>query len=357
MNAIGASGAAAGRSGQSPPVPAGSSAPTQPPPPREDGGVDQDDATTPSRGTGPGDWTAGDYPPPDVLTEYFDITGVPGQRDLVRQYKVHVPPSYRREEPMPLVFCFHGLGQDPNLFCLAGAELDRKSDEVGFILVMPLGYENSWNAGTCCGAARDEKLDDIALVRAIFAEVSRHVNVDRDRVYATGLSNGGYMSYRLACEAADLFTAVLSGAGAIGINEFPDKTSANPDLLNWSSDLAECAPSRPVSVLHIHGTADELIPYVLQAKSLTLMASKYGCASDPVPAPAPKSSGDTTCVSYPGCPAGIEVTGCSVEGGGHCWFGSADCGTGAGFIGMAFVGENSDTMINNEALVNLLRAH
>jgi polyhydroxybutyrate depolymerase len=324
--------------------------------PAGDAGAKQENPPPTKPDAGHGDWTAGDYPS-EFLTEYFEITGVPGQRDLVRYYKVHVPARYDRERPTPLVFCIHGLGQDPNLFCLSGAGLDKKSDEDGFILVMPLGYENSWNAGTCCGTARDEKLDDVALFRAILAEVSKHVNVDRDRVYATGLSNGGYMSYRLACEAADLFTAVGVGAGAIGINEFTDKTTANPDLLSWDSDFTECMPSRPVSILHIHGTADELIPYSLQAKSIALIASKFGCDSTSAPAITPATTGDQTCISYAGCPKGVEVTGCSVEGGGHCWFGSADCGTGASFIGMAFVGENSETADDNAAILDLFDRH
>src|SRR5258707_13746188 len=89
------------------------------------------------------------------------------------------------------------------MFCVTGAEIDKLSDAKGFILVMPNGYQNSWNAGTCCGGASTSKLDDVALFRAIFKEVSTHVNVDLGRVYATGLSNGGYISYLLPCAAAD----------------------------------------------------------------------------------------------------------------------------------------------------------
>jgi poly(3-hydroxybutyrate) depolymerase len=69
-----------------------------------------------------------------------------------------------------------------------------------------------------------------------------------------------------------------------------------------------------------------------------------------VPATSPKSAGDTTCVSYSGCPKGIEVIGCSIANGGHCWFGSPDCGTGGGAIGAVIVGANSNTMINTDAV-------
>jgi polyhydroxybutyrate depolymerase len=220
--------------------------------------------------------------------------------------------------------------------------MNKKSDEANFVLVMPNGYQNSWNAGTCCGGASAEELDDVALFRAIFKEVGEHVNVDLDRVYATGLSNGGYMSYRLACEAADIFTAVSPGAGAVGTNDIGGGT-------NSASNFTSCQPSRPVSVLDIHGTSDPLIPYALQAKSLDVMAMKNGCGKTTAPATQPSSAGDTTCVTYAGCPAGIELTGCSIKDGGHCWFGSPDCGTGGGDIGLAIVGANSDTMNNNNA--------
>jgi polyhydroxybutyrate depolymerase len=294
-------------------------------------------------GTGPGDWVAGDYPPGIDTQAYLEISGVKGQGTYVRQYKVHVPPTYDPKVPTPLVFCIHGLGQDPVMFCVTGTELNKTSDDKGFILVMPNGYQNSWNGGTCCGGASSEQLDDVALFRAIFEELKKHVNVDLRRVYATGLSNGAYMSYRLGCDAADIFAAVAPGAGAIGKNDIGGGTST-------TSDFTTCEPSRPVSVLDLHGMSDGLIPYALQAPSLMHMAAKNGCGSTTMPAVAPTSTGDTACVSYVGCPSGVEVTGCSITGGGHCWFGSPDCGTGGGAIGAAIVGANSTTLKNNDAI-------
>jgi polyhydroxybutyrate depolymerase len=288
------------------------------------------------------DWGPGDFPPDINAQTYLQIAGVPGQGDRVREYKVHVPPSYDPNVPAPVVFCIHGLLQNAVLFCVAGAALHTKADEEGFVLVMPNGYQNSWNGGTCCGAASTERIDDVALFRAIFAEVTKHVNVDRRRVYATGLSNGGYMSYRLGCDASDLFTAVAPGAAAIGINSIGGGT--NPD-----SDFTDCAPANPVAVLHLHGTADGLVAHNLQAPSLAKMATNNQCSQSTAPATSPASAGDTTCVTYAGCAAKGEVTGCSVAGGGHCWFGSPDCGTGAGPAGAGIVGANSDTLVNNDA--------
>ena len=291
--------------------------------------------------TGPGDWVAGDYPPDIMSDSYLELSGVAGQGENVRQYKVHVPEGYDPKVPAPVVFCIHGLGQDALLFCVTGAAMNTKSDQAGFVLVMPNGYQNSWNAGTCCGGASTEMLDDVALFRAIFAEVGKHVNVDLDRVYATGLSNGGYMSYRLACDAADIFTAVAPGAAAIGTNDIGGGT-------NTASDFTMCKPSQPISILDIHGTQDPLIPYSLQAPTISRMAMNDGCGTTTAPASQPVSGGDTKCVSSEGCPSGIELTACTIENGGHCWFGSPDCGTGGGDIGLAIVGNNSDTMKNTD---------
>lgn len=338
----------AGSGGAQGPAPAGTGAGAgamaEPPPPRADAGaaLDGGDASAPM-GTGPGDWIAGDYPPDLGAETYLEISGVPGQGDRVRQYKVHLPPSYDPAVPAPAVFCIHGLGQTAVLFCITGTAMHEKSDEAGFVLIMPNGYQNSWNAGTCCGGASSEQLDDVALFRAIFDEVGKHVNIDRSRVYATGLSNGGYMSYRLACEAADLFTAVAPNAAAIGKNDIGGGT-------NGASDFTVCEPSRPIPLLAVHGTDDPLIPYSLVAPSIAHLANEYGCAAESEPAAYPQSAGDTTCVRRTGCPAGIELVTCTIEGGGHCWFGSPDCGTGGGAIGMAIVGANSDTMISTDAV-------
>jgi polyhydroxybutyrate depolymerase len=258
-----------------------------------------------------------------------------------------VPPTYDATVPTPVVFCIHGLGQNAVMFCVTGTAMREKSDAEGFIVVMPNGYQASWNGGTCCGAASTERLDDVALFRAIFEEVKTHLNVDTRRVYATGFSNGGYMSYRLACEASDIFAAVAPAAGAIGINTIGGGT-------NPASDFTACNPSEDVPVLDIHGTLDGLVPYSLQAPSLALISERDGCGANTVAAASPMSGGDTTCISYSGCPAGVEVIGCSITGGGHCWFGSPDCGTGAGAIGGVFVGANSNTMVNTNAAWDFL---
>jgi polyhydroxybutyrate depolymerase len=293
-----------------------------------------------------GDWSAGDYPSNFSAGNYLTISGVTGQMGNTRQYAVHVPTGYSSSTPIPALFCLHGLAQNPVMFCLdAGVAWPTKADQEGFVVIMPNGYMNSWNAGTCCGAAVSAGLDDVSLIRAIFAEVGKHVNIDLRRVYATGLSNGGYLSYRLACEASDLFVAVAPSAGAVG-------TAAIGGGTGTTSDLTTCVPTHKVSVLDIHGTSDPLIPYSTQKPSLAIVQASDGCAMATMPATAVPSGGDTSCVSFAGCPAcpNVNVTGCTIMGGGHCWFGSSDCGTGGGVIGLAFVGSNSNFMKNTDAI-------
>ncbi len=263
-----------------------------------------------------------------------------------RQYAVHVPSGYHADTPVPAVFCLHGLGETASSFCLdTGVAWPAKGDAEGFVVIMPNGYQNSWNGGTCCGAAATDKLDDVGLIRAIFAEVAKHVNIDLRRVYATGLSNGGYLSYRLGCEASDLFVAVAPSAGAVG-------TAAIGGGTQGDSDITTCAPTNKISVLDIHGTSDPLIPYSVQKPSLAFFQSGDRCSTSTTSATIPPSGGDTTCVSFTGCPScpNVDVTACSIDGGGHCWYGSSDCGTGAGALGAGIVGNNSNFMMNTDAV-------
>jgi len=322
----------------------------------DDGGVaicvTPDAGSTASASGYLGDWTPGDYPSDfSDAGDYLTISGVAGQMGNARQYAVHVPTGYDKNTPIPALFCLHGLGQTASLFCLdTGVAWPDKGDQENFVVIMPNGYMNSWNGGTCCGGAAQAGLDDVSLMRAIFAEVGTHVNIDLGRVYATGLSNGAFLSYRLACEASDLFVAVAPSAGAIGTAAISSGIAEFTTGL--TTDLTSCTPTDKISVLDIHGTADPLIPYATQAPSLAVIQASNGCSTTTAPATVVPSGGDTTCVSFTGCPTcpNVNVTGCSIADGGHCWFGSSDCGTGAGSLGTAIVGNNSNFMQNTNAI-------
>jgi polyhydroxybutyrate depolymerase len=302
------------------------------------------DAAQPVTSTGPGDWGPGDYPPDPHSGDYLELTDLPGQPGKVRGYKVHVPPSYDPSVPMPAVFAFHASNMTAIMFAVDGIGLLPKADTEGFIAVMPNGIQEdgfggSWNGGTCCGAAADQQLDDVGFVRAVFAQLGEHLNIDLTRVYALGLSNGAHMAYRLGCEASDIFAAIAPLAGGVCTPELA------PEPHDVMTSFTSCAPAYPVAVLGMHGTKDTFVPYESLKPTLDFWATTEGCTTTTRTADAPLSGGDTSCVTYTGCPSGIEVTGCSVMDGGHCWFGSDNCGTGAPLgIGNLVVGNNSNML-------------
>lgn len=159
---------------------------------------------------------------------------------LNRSYLLHIPDSYKDSEPIPLVFALHGgVGSAKNIE--EQSSLAEFSDEKGFILCSPNGYKRAWNAGWCCGKSAAEDVDDVGFIAKILSEIQEEYNIDPNRIYATGMSNGAMMSYRLACEMPDVFAAIAPVAGGM---------------------VAEvCDPSEPINIIHFHSYADENIPY------------------------------------------------------------------------------------------------
>ena len=158
-----------------------------------------------------------------------------------RRYIVHIPPQPTAHRPLPVILSFHGGGGTAQAQ-QEYVRTDTLADREGFIVVYPEGTGvlprrlHTWNAGTCCGYAHDHKVDDVAFVRALLDDLAKRVQIDQRRVYATGLSNGGMMSYRLAAELGDRIAAIASVAGGM---------------------VAESIRSpRPVPVLHIHSLDD-----------------------------------------------------------------------------------------------------
>lgn len=252
-----------------------------------------------------------------------------------RSFRVHVPEGYSGSARVPLVFVAHGLTQGANQ-SISGTDMVPVSDDAGFIAVFPNGVSNSWNAGTCCSGNEE---DDVGFFRAMVAHVGTDLGlcVDRTRVYATGFSNGAMMSYRLACEASDLFAAVASVSGSL-------VTSA-----------ASCATSqtRNVPLLQIHGSSDGIVSYGDAVMGVDEYAALSGCGSTSRPATQPLTQSDTTCVTRDGCAGGMEITTCTVDDGGHCWFGNDTCGTGVPG-GQLFVGNNAEGIVAATAVWGFL---
>lgn len=224
---------------------------------------------------------------------------------LARVVNVHIPASYDPSRGTPLVLNFHGFSSDAPQEAILSL-MNDKADNEGFVVAYPYGTGTplSWNAGACCGTAASTGVDDIQFVKDILATASDKLCVDPARVYATGMSNGGFMSHRIGCELSDTFAAVAPVAGVLGI--------------------PTCTPSRPMPVLHFHGTSDTLVPYngsptmgfASVEDTFHGWADRDGCTGDPQQTYA---QGDATCQSYTQCAGGAEVTLCTIAGGGHTW--------------------------------------
>lgn len=180
----------------------------------------------------------GDRPPTSDLRPGEYSYQIPGGR----KYLLYVPLSYSASRPTPLVLFLHGGGGHMEQGA-ASYGWREKANEAGFIVAFPNGSSRmprqhlaTWNAGNCCGYARDHDVDDVRFVRQLIADIEGRVNIDTSKRFATGMSNGGMMVYRLACEMADTFAAVAAVAGT-------DNTTA-------------CNPSRPISIMHIHARDD-----------------------------------------------------------------------------------------------------
>lgn len=272
---------------------------------------------------------------PSTTGSYFEFQH--GGR--TRQFKVHVPKSYRNGTPSPVVFAFHGMTGNAESFGINGTGLAAKADAAGFVLVLPNGYQHSWNAGSCCGQAQKQGVDDVGFVREVHARLASQLGlcIDPSRVYATGYSNGGIFTYRLACEASDLFASVASVSGTMAI------------------PYDQCGPSmrRPMPFLEIHGVLDKITPLLGSngkgtLPSLATLAGDDGCSSTTTGSSVPPSQLDTSCETHLGCGSGTEVTLCRAANGGHCWFGSSTCGTGSPYT--FFLGGNATGIVATDAI-------
>ncbi|MBW2263554.1 MAG: hypothetical protein JRG91_16455, partial [Deltaproteobacteria bacterium] len=135
---------------------------------------------------------------------------------LERNYQLHVPTGYDHTAPTPLVFDLHPFFTNAAIMD-AMTGFRAKADEEGFIVAQPNGIAGSWNGGPlCCGEAAADDLDDVGLIRAIRDQIAEELCVDMKRVYADGMSNGGYLSHRIACEDTGLLAAIGPVVSSIG---------------------------------------------------------------------------------------------------------------------------------------------
>jgi polyhydroxybutyrate depolymerase len=163
-----------------------------------------------------------------------------------RGYFSHIPPSYNGS-PMPLVVMLHGYGFSASLE-EAYFQLSDAADRHGFLYAYPDSTFDSkgqefWNATDACCNFDNSPVDDSGFLNGVIDDMASQYNVDLKRVYFVGHSNGGFMSYRMACDHAERIAAIMVLAGAM-----------------WE-DLSKCSAGAPVGVLHVHGDMDSEVSY------------------------------------------------------------------------------------------------
>lgn len=227
-----------------------------------------------------------------------------------RTYSFYVPASYNASTPVPLVLGLHGTSS-------SGAEFAEYrdfrpiADTANFIMVHPDGSTllgvRFWNYGNVFGST----VDDVGFLEALIDTISAHYSINHNRVYCTGMSNGSFMAYYLACES-DRFAAIGTVAGSMSTNMY-----------------ADCNPSRPTPSIHIHGTDDDINPYEGTSNMVGIDAvnrfwvDQNNCDTVPIVSPLPDIiiSDDATATQYlyANGTDGNTVELFKVSGGGHSW--------------------------------------
>ncbi len=232
-------------------------------------------------------------------------TGATGTREVLlesggreRRFVLSVPESALRGQPVALVLGFHGVQSTPEAF-LAVTDFEAKAAEGGFIVAAGAGIERSWNAGVCCEPAVSLNIDDVGFARDMVAAIEDEFCIDPDQVFSTGFSNGGAMTFRLACQAADLFAATSPVAGGIA---------------------SSCEPVRDDSILIVQNVDDPVVPFALGEIAFDHFTSQNACGPERT-ATAPAAN--TTCEAATACGGETTVELCAVSGISHQWPGGA----------------------------------
>lgn len=306
-----------------------------------DGSVDADtvDASVaqPSAGCGQ----------PTVLTPGVTVVQSMTSGGRTRTWRVRAPASYDGS-PRPVMVVLHGGGG-------TGEQIENSSgfdaiaEREHVIVVYPNGIAanesatnpitraQTWNAGACCGPAASQAIDDVGFVGAVLDRVEAGACVDQRRVFATGMSNGGMMSYRLGCELASRIAAIAPVAGSL--------------------QVPACAPSRRVPLFAVHGSLDENVPYgggtgcgtgMVTTRPIPDIVAEWAGRNQCSGAPSTVlAQGDGTCVASGTCAA--ETVLCTIAQGDHSWPGALTSGNGAGACG-TMGGRPSTTFFASEAI-------
>ena len=234
---------------------------------------------------------------PDVGVEGVDARWIDVEHQPGREALVVTPEGFdpaKSSEKLPAVIILHGLGSDAEDMARL-AEWPAAARDRHFVAVFPQGVEDSWNAGGCCGDATAEDVDDVAYLDDLIDQLEAHDGVDPRRIYLTGYSNGGMMTYRYACERPDR----LAGAASVAGTDFDDG----------------CEPSEAIPFIQISGDKDPVVPVLGGKSSLegvpevpsveqSILGVARGADCDP---PTAAEIADVKVFTSKGCRNGAEV--------------------------------------------------
>jgi len=267
-------------------------------------------------------------PAPEVLDSIklkIDKSGEYSQKLIIdgidRYFKVYVPSSLDLNKKNALIFALHGGGGDMTIQSNDKYYHQKSSAEKnGYILVFANGYSDfksgklaTWNAGTCCGKAREKNIDDVKFLSSIVETLKNQISIDEKKVFFNGMSNGAMMSYKMACEKSSLVKGIMAVAG--------------------TDNTLECHPNEAVSILHIHAKDDDhvLVNGGFGPKAVRKASSAdYNSVMDSINKwvkinqchKTPKRVLEVKgayCDLYSPCKNGTEVKVCLTDDGGHSW--------------------------------------
>ena len=221
----------------------------------------------------------------------------------VRRYTLYRPPSLDPSEHSPLVLLLHPCPGSADQATVSASHFEDQAAAGRFFAVWPQGINGCWNAGSCCTGA-----DDVTFVSQLIDSLARDFPINQSRVFVAGLSNGASMVYRLACELSSKIAGIASVSGAMLVGS--------------------CQPTRPVSVLIMHGTADDVFPYAgggqYDAPSVASVVKRWTMLDRCGGNPTQTESGITKTAEWHTCRAGAVVKLETIAGGAHAWFGFND---------------------------------
>jgi len=217
---------------------------------------------------------------------------------ITREYIIHVPENYNATTALPLLLSFHGLSSNME-FNYNYTNFDELAERENFIVVHPNGIDNRWTLSA-------SNNPDIDIIETLLDHLENDYKIESNRIYSTGMSNGGNFSFTLACGLNDRIAAIASVTG-----------------LMLQMAIGDCIPSRPLAVLHIHGTEDLIANYAFVQGGLDFWTDHNNTNDFPIISDIPNiDSGDGSTVKrfeYLNGNSNVEVQHLKITGGGHEW--------------------------------------